>query len=354
LKHLTSISQEGYSLIFAEFVLEMDSKDAAQEVREKISAIRAFLPNDIEPPVIARYDPQSEPIMSFTISGQRSLKEITTFTKNEIKRRLEAIPGVGSITLIGGHEREINVYLDINGMESFEISIDKVAQSLKAANLEIPGGRINEAHTEYLVRTMGKLTTVDQFERIIIDNPHDQPIYLKDIATVIDGIEERRSLARVNGEEAVSLNVSRQSGANTVDVAHAVRAEVAKIRDILPPDININIVVDDSTWIEDSIHEILTNIYFGGLLAVVVIFLFLADIRSTVISGLAIPTSIVATFTFMNVLGFTLNTMSLMALSLAVGLPIVRTKYSVCASFIRPPGISRLPPLRPPRKLGWR
>ncbi len=322
LKHLTSISQEGYSLIFAEFVLEMDSKDAAQEVREKVSAIRSFLPNDIEPPVIARYDPHSEPIMSFTISGQRSLKEITTFTKDEIKRRLESIPGVGSITLVGGHEREINVYLDVDGMESYEISINKVARSLAAANLEIPGGRINEVHTEYLVRTMGKLTTVDQFEKIIIDNPHGQPVYLKDIATVVDGIEERRSLARVNGEEAVTLNVSRQSGANTVDVAHAVKAEVTKIRDILPPDIKISIVADDSTWIEDSIHEILTNIYFGGLLAVIVIFLFLADIRPTIISGLAIPTSIVATFTFMNVLGFTLNTMSLMALSLAVGLLI--------------------------------
>ncbi len=322
LKHLTSVSQEGYSLVFAEFVLEMDSKDAAQEVREKVSAIRAFLPNDIESPVIARYDPHSEPIISFTISGQRSLRDITTFTKDEIKRRLEAIPGVGSITLVGGHEREINVYLDVDRMESYEISIDKVARSLAAANLEIPGGRINEAHTEYLVRTMGKLTSVDQFEKIVIDNPHGQPVYLKDIATVVDGIEERRSLARVNGEEAVTLNVARQSGANTVDVAHAVKAEVTQIRDILPPDMKINIVADESTWIENSIHEILTNIYFGGLLAVLVIFLFLADIRSTIISGLAIPTSIVATFTFMNLLGFTLNTMSLMALSLAVGLLI--------------------------------
>jgi len=322
LKHLTSISQEGYSLVFAEFVLEMDSKDAAQEVREKVSAIRAFLPNDIEPPVIARYDPHSEPIMSLTISGQRSLREITTFTKDEIKRRLEAIPGVGSVTLVGGHEREINVFLDVDGMESYEISIDKVARSLAVANLEIPGGRINEAHTEYLVRTMGRLTSVDQFEKIIIDNPHGQPVFLKDIATVIDGIEERRSLARVNGEEAVTLNVARQSGANTVDVAYLVKAEITRIQDILPPDMKINIVADDSTWIEDSIHEILTNIYFGGLLAVIVIFLFLADIRSTVISGLAIPTSIVATFTFMHILGFTLNTMSLMALSLAVGLLI--------------------------------
>ncbi len=322
LKHLTSISQEGYSLIFAEFVLEMDGKVAAQEVREKVSAIRASLPNDIEPPVIARYDPHSLPIMSYAVSGQRPLRDITTFAKDEIKKRLEAIPGVGSINLVGGHEREINVLLDIDKMESYEIPIDKVSGSIAAANLEIPGGRVNERNTEYLVRTVGKLVSVDQFEKIVIDNPHGQPVYLKDIASVVDGIEERRSLARVNGEEAVTLDITRQSGANTVDVAHAVKAEVEKIREVLPLDIRISIVADDSTWIEDSIHEILTNIYFGSLFAIFVIFLFLADIRSTIISALAIPTSIIATFTFMNALGFTLNTMSLMALSLAVGLLI--------------------------------
>lgn len=322
IRHIGSYSQEGYSFVFAEFVLEKDSKDAAQEVREKVSAIRADLPVDIETPVVARYDPASYPIISLTISGRRPLREITTFTKDEIQKRLESIPGVGAVTLVGGYEREINVFLDVEKMESYEISIDKVKMALMAANMEIPGGRINEEHVEYLVRTMGKLTSVSQFNNLVMDNPHGQPVYLRDIATVIDGTEEQRSLARLNGEEAVTLDISRQSGANTVEIAQAVRAEVARLQQEIPPDIRINTVVDDSTFIEDSIHEILTNIIFGGLLAVLVVFLFLADIRSTIISAVAIPTSIIAAFTFMKMLGFTLNTMSLMGLSLAVGLLI--------------------------------
>jgi len=321
-KHITSQSQEGYSLVFVEFVLEKDGKEAAQEAREKVSAIRGDLPTDIEEPVIQRYDPQSQPILSVAVSGKRPLREITTYAKDNVKKRLESIPGVGAVTLVGGFERQINVYLDIDKMESYEISLDKVQMALQAANNEIPGGRINENNTEYIVRTMGKLTSVKQFDNLVIDNPRGQPVYLRDIATVVDSYEEQRSLARVNGKQSITLDISRQSGANTVDIATRVKAEIAKIKEELPPDMALNIVVDDSTFIEDSIHEILTNIIFGGLLAIFVIFLFLADIRSTIISAVAIPTSIISTFTFMNALGFTLNTMSLMSLSLAVGLLI--------------------------------
>ncbi len=321
-KHITTQSQEGYSLLLIEFVLEKDGKEAAQEVREKISAIRGDLPNDIEEPVISRYDPQSRPIMSLNVYGNRPLKDITTFAKDNIKKRLESIPGVGAVTLVGGYEREINIFLDIDKMESYQISIGKVKMALRAANLEIPGGRVDEDNVEYVVRTMGKLTSVSQFENIPIDNPRGQPIYLKDIAIVKDDIIEQRSLARVDGKESVTLDISRQSGSNTVEVARIIKEQVDKIKSELPPGLNIDIVVDDSIYIEDSIHEILTNIIFGGLLAIFVIFLFLADIRSTIISAVAIPTSIIATFTFMKLLGFTLNMMSLMSLSLAVGLLI--------------------------------
>nr|MBN2276762.1 efflux RND transporter permease subunit [candidate division Zixibacteria bacterium] len=321
-KHITAQSQEGYSLVLIEFILEKEGQVAAQEVREKVAAIRGDLPQDIEDPVVSRYDPQSQPIISLTVSGDRSLKEITTFTKDNIKKRLESIPGVGAVTLVGGYEREINIYLDIDKMESYEISVDMVAKALQAANLEIPGGRINEDNVEYTVRTMGKLTSVSQFNNIIIDNPHGQPVYLKDIAVVVDDVKEQRSLARVDGRDAITLDISRQSGANTVEVASSIKATVDELQKELPPGFSINIVVDDSTYIEDSIHEILTNIIFGGLLAIFVIFLFLADIRSTIISAVAIPTSIIATFTFMRALGFTLNMMSLMSLSLAVGLLI--------------------------------
>jgi HAE1 family hydrophobic/amphiphilic exporter-1 len=321
-KHISSSSQEGYSLVVVQFMLEKNSMEAAQEVREKVSAIRDQLPEDIEEPVISRYDPDSEPIISLTISGERPLREITDYVKDDIQKTLEAIPGVGAVTLVGGFEREINLYLDIDKLESYEIPIDKVQSAVRAANLEIPGGRVNEQNREYLVRTMGKLTSVSQFDNIPIDNPHGQPVYLRDIATVVDGVEERRSLARVDGKEAITLSISRQSGGNTVEVARSVKEEVSRMKDRLPPDMNINIVVDNSTFIEDAIHEVLMNIYYGGFLAVLVIFLFLADIRSTIISAIAIPSSIIATFTFMNALGFTLNMMSLLALAIAVGLLI--------------------------------
>lgn len=321
-KHITSYSQEGYSLIFAEFVLEKDGQVAAQEVREKVAAIRDDLPDDIDEPVVARFDPNSQPIISVTISGERSLRDITKYTKDEIQKRLEAIPGVGAVTLVGGYEREINIYLDIDKLESYEISVEKVQNAVAAANLEIPGGRVNEDNREYLIRTMGKLTSVSQFNTITLDNPHGQPVYLKDIARVVDTVEERRSLARVDGHDAITLDITRQSGGNTVEVARSVKAEIAEIQEILPPDMRLEVVVDQSTFIEDSIHEVLLNIYYGGLLAVLVIFFFLADIRSTIISAIAIPASIVATFTFMKALGFTLNIMSMLALAIAVGLLI--------------------------------
>ncbi len=318
-KHITSVSQEGYSLVFAEFVLEKDGMEAAQEVREKVSAIRDDLPEDIEEPVVTQYDPDSEPIISVTVSGERPLRDITEYVKDNVKKLLEAIPGVGAVTLVGGYEREINVFLDIDKMESYEISVDKVKGAITAANLEIPGGRVNENSREYVVRTMGKLLSVSDFNKIPIDNPHHQPVYLSDIARVEDGIKERRSLARVDGKDAVVLDISRQSGGNTVDVARAVKAEIERIKAAIPRDLKIDVIVDNSTFIEDSIHEVLTNIYYGGLLAVLVVFLFLVDIRSTIITGLAIPVSIIATFIFMKALGFTLNIISLLALAIGVG-----------------------------------
>ncbi len=321
-KHIRSTSQEGYSMVFIQFVLEKDEMEAANEVREKVAAIRDNLPDDIDEPIISKFDPNSQPIISLTVSGQRPLRDITQYVKDDIQKLLEAIPGVGAVTLVGGYEREINVFLDIDKMESYEMTIGKVKNALAAANLEIPGGRVDERNREYIVRTMGKIKSVEEFNDVVVDNPHGHPVYLKDIATVVDGIEERRSLARVDGKDAIVLDITRQSGGNTVEVARAVKAEVAKLRKALPTDMKIDIIVDNSTFIEDSIHEVLVNIYYGGFLAILVVFLFLADIRATIISGIAIPVSIIATFTFMKALGFTLNMLSMLALAIGVGLLI--------------------------------
>ena len=320
--YIQSISQENVSIVVIAFKLEINGKDAAQDVREKIAAIRANLPLDIEDPVIQRYDPASLPIMYLSVSGNMSDKDITTFTKDVVKKRLENIPGVGSVQLVGGAEREIQIEVDAAKLRAYNISIQDVIMNVGAQNVEIPGGNVTEGSRQLLVRTMGKYKSVEDFNRVIVATPTGKPVYLSDVATVIDGVEEQTSLTRVNGKIAVGLNIIKQSGSNTVQVAHGVNKQIDKILKDIPAGVNINVAQDNSIFIEDSINDVLFDIIYGGLLAVIVIYLFLANFRATVISGLALPASIIASFILMFALGFTLNMMSLLALSLAVGLLI--------------------------------
>ncbi|MDD5427143.1 MAG: efflux RND transporter permease subunit [candidate division Zixibacteria bacterium] len=321
-RHVTSRSREGYMLSFVEFELEKDGSIAAQDVREKVSAVRAELPDDIDEPVISQFDPQASAIMSLVISGQRPPRELTQITKDKIKPRLETVSGVGQVTMVGASEREIRISLDIEKMEAYGVSIQAVQQSVMAANLEIPGGRVNETATEYLVRMQGRVDKVADFNDVIVKNEKGTPIYLSNIARIIDTIIEQRSLSRYNGNPALGVEITRQSGANVVELARQIRAVLNQLNEELPPDMAIVVVNDNSTWIEDSVHEILFNIRLGTFLAVLVIFLFLLDYRPTIITGLSIPISLVAAFTAMKFLNFSINTMTLMSLSLAVGILI--------------------------------
>jgi HAE1 family hydrophobic/amphiphilic exporter-1 len=313
-------SREGYSLVFIEFELEIEGATASQDVREKVSGIRADLPDDIEEPIVSQYDPGAEPIISLALSGQRTPKEITRLAEEVIKPRIEPVSGVGRAEIIGGSEREIRLALDPLKMEAHGITVDDVRYSVMTSNLEIPGGRIEEQSQEYLVRMQGRLERVAQFDSIIVKNVQGVPVYMYEIATVLDTIVEQRSLARYNGESAIGIEVVRQSDANVVETAEGVRQVVRELDEQLPPDLNIEIVEDQSDWINDAIHEIQTNMAFGTALAVIVILLFLLNWRPTLITGLAIPISIVATFTFMRFLGFSINLMTLLGLSLAVGI----------------------------------
>ena len=319
---IQSTSQENVSIVVIAFKLEIDGKDAAQDVREKIAAIRAELPTEIEDPVIQRYDPASFPIMNLTVSGNMSDKEITSFTKDVVKKRLENIPGVGSVDLVGGSEREIQIEVDVARLRAYNISIQDIIQNVGGQNVEIPGGNVTEGSQQLLVRTMGKYKNVEDFNKVIVATPQGKSVYLSDVARVIDGVEEQTSLSRVNGKIAVGLNIIKQSGSNTVQVAHNVNKQVEKLLKDIPEGLTINVVQDNSIFIEDSIDDVIFDILYGGLLAIVVIYLFLANFRATVISGLALPASIIASFILMFALGFTLNMMSLLALSLAVGLLI--------------------------------
>ncbi len=308
---IQSTSQENVSIVVIAFKLEINGKDAAQDVREKISAIRANLPLEIEDPVIQRYDPASLPIMYLSVSGNMSDKEITTFTKDVVKQRLENIPGVGSVQLVGGAEREVEIEVDAARLRAYNISIQDVIMNVGGQNVEIPGGNVTEGSRQLLVRTMGKYQSVDDFNKVIVATPMGKPVYLSDVAKVNDGIAEQTSLTRVNGKIAVGLNIIKQSGSNTVQVAQGVNRQIEKMKNEIPAGVSINVAQDNSIFIEHSINDVLFDIIYGGLLAVIVIYMFLANFRATIISGLALPASIIASFIIMYALGFTLNMMSL-------------------------------------------
>ncbi|MGE5429473.1 MAG: efflux RND transporter permease subunit [Syntrophomonadaceae bacterium] len=320
--HISSTSQEGVSIIVTQFKLEVDGKAAAQEVREKIAAIRSKLPTDIKEPVIQRYDPASQPILTLTVAGQRSEKELTTFTKDVIKKRLENVPGVGSVDLIGGAEREIHVDVDLERLKAYALSINDVVQAVGASNVEIPGGNLDQGTRQLLLRTMGKFQNIEDFGKIIIVSKSGNIVRLNEVAQISDAAVERTSLSRYNGKPAVGLNILKQSGANTVQVVDEVQKELKQLQAEIPSDVKVSVAQDFSTFIRDSVSDVLFDILYGGLLAVIVVYLFLANMRSTIISAIALPTSIITTFMVMYMLNFTLNMMSLLALSLAVGLLI--------------------------------
>lgn len=319
---IQSYSREGVSLVVIAFKLEVDGKIAAQDVREKLAAIRSDLPADLKEPIIQRYDPASLPIMAITVSGNKSEKDITTITKNIVKKRLENIPGVGSVDLVGGAEREIEIQVNADKLKAYGISIQDIIQNVGSSNVEIPGGNLINGSQQLLLRTMGKYKNVSDFNNVIVARFKGKPVYLSDVASVYDGTKEQVSLTNVNGNIAVGLNIIKQSGSNTVKVASDVKKQLESIKKELPAGVNILLAQDNSVFIKNSINDVLFDILYGGLLAIIVIYLFLANFRATIISAFALPSSIIASFIIMYALNFTLNMMSLLALSLAVGLLI--------------------------------
>lgn len=321
-KNITSTSQEGASVVIIEFTLETKATDATQEVREKVASIRGDLPRDIEAPVIQRFDPASTPIVSLVVSGDRSSKELTSLSRNQLRRSLESIAGVGAVQVVGGSERQIGVLLNLDAMNARSLAFADAANAISGFNFELPAGRLDQGASELLVRTMGRFDNIEDINKIAVKNFEGKVIRLGDIATVVDTTKEQRSISRFNGKEAVTIQITRQSGANTVKVADNIKTQVARIQETLPSGIKLEVAQDNSTFIQESLDDVQLTILYGGALAILCIFLFLANVPSTIISAIAIPTSIIATFTAMRFLGFTINFMSLLGLSLAVGLLI--------------------------------
>ncbi len=322
-KHVYSVSLEGVSTVTVEFHLEVKVNEASQEARAKINGIRGDLPQGIEEPIIQKLDFSAMPIVSLAVrSTTLNPRDLTTLVEKKVKRRIESIPGVGKVDLVGKSKREVNVDLDPTRLEALGLGVDQVMAGLKGENVNTPLGRINRDGTEYPLRVSGKPQVVEHFEDMVIGQVAGRPVKLKEVAAITDGIEEQRSLALVNGEPAVGLDILKQSGANTVGVVDAVKKAVGKLQPELPPGTNIAMVRDGSIMIRDSVEDVQHTMIEGGLLTVFIVFLFLNSWRSTVITGLTLPISVISSFIAMNFMGMTLNVMTLMALSLAIGLLI--------------------------------
>ncbi|MBK9061805.1 MAG: efflux RND transporter permease subunit [Acidobacteria bacterium] len=322
-KHVFSTSREGLSTVIVEFNLEVKINDAAQDARSKISAIRNDLPQGIEEPVIQKLDIGGMAVVSLAVrSDAMTPRELTTLVDRRVKRRLENLPGVGKVDLVGGSKREVSVDLDRARLDALGLGVDEVVAGLSGENVNTPLGRLDGGGQELPVRVSGKPKEVPGFKSMVVATRGGVAVTLGEVADVRDGVEERRKLALVNGVPAVALDVFKQSKANTVGVVEAVTREIDRLRIELPPSVEIQLVRDGSVMIKESVHDVTNTLILGGVLTVLIVFCFLNSWRSTVITGLTLPISVISSFIAMYFLGMTLNVMTLMALSLAIGLLI--------------------------------
>lgn len=324
IKTLSSTVLEGYSETVLEFNIGVDPQVKASEVREKVSSVRRALPDDIDEPVTQTVDLNSRAIVAYTFaSDSRSRGEIRRIIEDNIKDELQMVDGVSEVTVVGASQRIIRVVLQPERMAEYGVSYQQVRNAVNLNNYNTPGGKARNEDMEITVRTLGKYNTVDDLKKVVVASKDGRPVYINEVAAVLDDWEDEDTFASANGVPCVMAFVRKQSKTNTVDVTDNVNEKMAQLQQTnLPPDIKVDKVRDQSTYIRDNIADVWNAILFGGFLALLITYLFLRNFRATVIGGLCIPTSVISTFFMMKVMDFTLNNMSLMALSLAVGILI--------------------------------
>lgn len=322
LDELNSQATEGSARITCKFLLEREIESAAQDVREKVAGALRNLPPNILPPIIQKADPDSDAVISLVVAGEKSLRETTEIAEKQIKRVLETVDGVGEVSMTGGRNRQIRVYADAEKLNAHSITISQLQQAIQKENVEIPGGRIVRGDSELGIRTLGRIDAISQFGDIIVANVNNTPIRVSDVGRVEDSFAEPNTWNMIDGKQAVSLDVRRQSGTNTVKIIDAVKKKIEQIKKTLPAGTTVRIIRDQSVFINASVASLEEHLLFGSLLASLVVLLFIRNLRSVLIAAVAIPTSIIATFTLLKAMDFTLNNMTLLALTLAVGIVI--------------------------------
>jgi hydrophobic/amphiphilic exporter-1 (mainly G- bacteria), HAE1 family len=324
IKELRSVSSEGLSQVFIQFELEEEVDIKAQDVRDKVSLAQRDLPQEAEAPIIEKIDPASAPILSVLIGGGLPIRDLTEYAEDIVKQRLQRLVGVGSVSRVGGREREIRIWLNTEALRSYKLTATDVMSAIRAEHVKVPGGQLETKGgiAEFSVNTMGEVQSVEEFGSIVVSYRKGIPTFIRDVARVEDGLEDQRTYAELDGVPGVSLAIRRQSGRNTVAVAHAVQDEVERLRETAPPGIKITLARDTSKFIESSARDVSIDMVVGGILAILVTLAFLRSVRTTLIVSTAIPASIVSTFFLFYVMGFTLNLLTLMALSVSIGLLI--------------------------------
>ncbi len=322
IRTLSSTSSEGLSRIGVEFHLDYDIDIKVQEVRDKVALARPLLPLDIEDPVVGKFDLNAISMMNIVLGGAVSLRDLSDLAEHDVKERLERLPGVGAVEIVGAREREIRVWLDPLRLTGYGLSIEDVANMLRMENAELASGRIEGIRREWSVTTQGKAKTVADFGELIVAERAGRLVRLREVAVVEDGMAEARSIARLNGHPGVSLEIQRQSGADIVGIARHVRAEVEEIRKSLPPGVEITMARDYAIYIEAQVRSVFEDMLLATGLVIIVVLFFLRNVRTTFIAMLAIPSSVIGAFTLFYAMNLSLNVMTLMALSLAIGLVI--------------------------------
>lgn len=317
-----SSSREGMTSIAVRFEMNVDADVAVQEVRDKVASVIKRLPEGMDPPLVSRFDMDAFPIMTLGVSGSRDEREITEIARQNIQEALQTVPGVGAVTLSGGRSRAINVTLNLDRLAALSVSVEDVHNALMAQNVELPGGIVDQGSRELVLRTLGRMTSAQKFNELIIATRDGYPIRIRDVGQAEDSIEVPRGFSILDGAPTVSLFVLKQSGSNTVAITDAVRERLETIRKTLPSDIRVEVIQDQARFIKDSLHEVQFHLLLAAVLVSATIFVFIRDWRTTLIATIAIPTSIIPTFLFMHYMGFSLNNITMLAMILAIGIVI--------------------------------
>ncbi|HXV60229.1 MAG TPA: efflux RND transporter permease subunit [Vicinamibacteria bacterium] len=319
---LISVSSEGISVVTVQFVLEKDGDVAAQEVRDRVNSVLGELPTDVDPPLIEKIDPDASPVLSIVLSGPASARDITEFADKTLRRQIESTLGVGQVRIVGGRPRQINVIVDTSKAAGLGLTAAEVVRALQSQNVQLPGGKVEQGPRDLTLRTYGRVSSPEEFAIIPVAVRNGYPVRVGDVARVEDGMAEPETVATFDGEPAVVLQVRKQSGTNTIQVVELLKERIEQLRGQLPPGWKIDQVRDQSEYILGAVHAVQEHLILGSLFAAGIVFLFLGKIRPTIIAAVSIPSALIATFAAMEWMGFTLNVITLLALTLAVGIVI--------------------------------